>query len=113
MAKFFRFVDRFIPVHFFGEGEDGLTITMKICDETDRKIIEAGKIFTRADKSEDLTERCELYRLALETIIGTDYTAEILEKADEADSFAILSVWTYILKEYRSAKAKNLSSSAG
>ena len=110
MAKFFTFADRFVPVQFF-DGDDAVKITMKISDETDKRLIKAGTAFDAADKLRDIDKRREAYQEALEGFLGKDKTAEILGKTDEQDCFAIFSVFKYLLNAYGAAKQKNLSGS--
>ena len=110
MAKFFTFADRFVPVQFF-DGEDAVKITMKISDETDKRILDADAAFIAADKHTDMAKRRDAYRAALEGFLGREKVDAILSRTDEQDSFAIYSVYKYLLNAYGAAKAKNLSGS--
>lgn len=109
-TKFFTFADRFVPVQFF-DGEDAVKITMKISDETDKRLIKAGEAFDAADKLRDVDKRREAYLEALEGFLGKEKAEEILSKADEPDGFAIFSVFKHLLNTYGAAKVKNLSGS--
>ena len=110
MSKFFTFADRFVPVQFF-DGEDAVKITMKISDETDKRILKASEAFVAADKNTDMAKRRDAYRAALESFLGAEKADAILSHADEPDCFAIYSVWQHLLREYGAAKTKNLSGS--
>lgn len=109
-TKFFTFADRFVPVQFF-DGEDAVKITMKISDETDKRLIKAGEALNAADTLKDVDKRRTAYRKALEGFLGEEKAKEILSKADEADCFAIYSVFKHLLNTYGAAKVKNLSGS--
>ena len=110
MAKFFTFADRFVPIQFFDE--DPVNLTMKISDETDKRLVKASEGFVAADKLQDLDKRREAYRAALESFIGAEKAEAILSRTDEPDCFAIYSVFKYLLDTYGTQKAKNLSASA-
>ena len=110
MAKFFTFADRFVPIQFFDE--DPVKLTLKISDETDKRIIKAQEAFLAADKHQDMDKRRDAYRAALEGFIGKENVEAILSRADEPDGFAIYSVYKYLLDAYGAQKAKNLSASA-
>ena len=110
MAKFFTFADRFVPVQFFDE--DPITLTLKISDETDKRLIQAGKGIDDADKLTDMDKRRAAYRAVLEDFIGAEKTEAILSRTDEPDCFAIYSVFKYLLDVYGAQKVKNLSASA-
>lgn len=109
MGKFFTFADRIVRIQFFEE--EPVNLMLVISDETDKKIVSSGKMFNEADKSGEIDDRREKYRAALEHLIGEEKTAAILDRADELDSFAIFSVYRYILAEYSAQKVKNLSAS--
>ena len=111
MAKFFKFADRFVPVTFF-EGDDTIKLTLKIGDDTDKRLLKASQAFVEADKTADLDKRCALYHDALSSFIGEDKTDAILSYADEVDCYAIYSVYKYLVDTYSAAKVKNLSASA-
>jgi hypothetical protein len=110
MTKFFTFADRFVPVQFF-DGDEAVKVTMKISDETDKRLIKASEAFVAADKNTDMDKRREAYRAALEGILGAEKSEAILSHADEPDCFAIYSVYQHLLREYGAAKTKNLSGS--
>lgn len=110
MAKFFTFADRFVPIQFFDE--DPVKLTLKISDETDKRIIKAQEAFIAADKHQDMDKRRDAYRAALAGFIGKENVEAILSRTDEPDGFAIYSVYKYLLDAYGAQKAKNLSASA-
>lgn len=110
MTKFFTFADRFVPVQFF-DGADAVNLTLKISDETDKRIMKASEAFVAADKHTDMSKRRDAYRAALEGFIGKEKTDAILCHADEQDSFAVYSVYKYLIDAYGAAKTKNLSAS--
>lgn len=108
--KFFKFSDRFVPVRFFEEDEQ-VTVTLKICDETDRKVIEAAGKIAAADKLQEMSRRLEIYLEALELLIGEENAEKILSKAEERDCFAVSEVIQYLLTAYAEQKRKNLQAS--
>lgn len=111
MAKFFTFADRFVPVTFFETNP--VKLTLKISDETDKRLLAVSQAFVDADKvTTDLDKRCKLYREALESFIGADKTDAILSRADEVDCFAVYSVYKFLIDAYAAQKVKNLGASA-
>lgn len=110
MGKFFTFADRAVRVQFFEEAP--VVLTLLISDETDQRILESGKLFQAADKAKTTSERAVKYRAALETLIGAEKTDVILARSEKADSFAIYSVYRYILSAYAEQKSKNLNAPA-
>ena len=110
MAKFFTFADRFVPIQFFEE--DPVKLTLKISDETDKRLLKASEAFVAADKQQDMDTRRDAYRTALESFIGKENADAILSRTDEPDCFAIYSVFKYLVDTYGAQKAKNLSASA-
>lgn len=110
MSKFFTFADRFVPIQFFDENP--VKLTLKISDETDKRLVKASEEFIAADKLRDLDKRRVAYLAALEGFIGAEHAESILSRTDEPDCFAIYSVFKYLLDTYGAQKAKNLSASA-
>ena len=105
--QFFKFSDRFIPVRFF-EGDEEVTVTLKIGDEMDRRITEAAGKIAAADKLQDMSKRLEVYLEALELLIGCENAEKILAKTEDRDCFAIGEVIQYVLVCYSDQKRKNL-----
>lgn len=110
MGKFFTFADRFVRVRFFED--DPVVLTLTISDDTDKRILDSAALIAAADKKGDVDQRRSGYRTALVRLIGDEKATAILERADEADGFAILSAYRYILDAYAAQKAKNLSAPA-
>lgn len=109
MAKYFTFADRAIPVQFFET--EPVAVTLLASDETDGKILRSAELIQQGDKQTDVDARLRKYREAVENLIGADKTREILSRAENADGFAALSVYQYLLSCYRDGKAKNLMAS--
>jgi hypothetical protein len=110
MGNFFTFSDRAVRMQFF-DGDEAVVITVIISDKTDAKILKSGEMFIAADKEKDMGKRLEQYRAALVYLIGEDKYESILAKADEADCYAVYSVYQHILHAYGAQKTKNLSAS--
>lgn len=109
MAKFFTFADRTIPVQFFEENPVSLMLTAS--DETDARLLESAGLLQEGDKQATVEARLSLYRRAVENLIGPEKTKEILSRADNADGYAVYSVYRYLLNAYREGKSKNLTAS--
>lgn len=104
--KFFKFADRFVAIRFFEE--DPITVTLKICDETDERIVKVSGKLAAAGKLLNTAKRRTAYREALDLLIGEDRADAILARSDDADCFAIESVIMYVLQAYGDQKRKNL-----
>ena len=111
MTKFFTFADRFVPVQFF-DGDDAVKLTLRISDDTDKRLLQASAAFVAADKNQEMDKRRVAYLAALEDFIGEEKTKAILSRTDEPDCFAIYSVFRYLIDAYGAQKTKNLSASA-
>ena len=107
--KFFRFADRFVPIRFFED--ETCTVTLKICDETDKRIIAVGGKIAAADKLTNTEKKLTMYREALDLLIGEENAETILAHADEPDCFAIGSVINYVFACYGEQMRKKLSAS--
>lgn len=97
--KYFTFVDRFLPIQFFEE--DPITITVCICDGTDRKI---DQIFEELRTS----VTAERKRAMLVELIGEENTANLLSRSDQVDAYVLDQLLLYIRNEYIEGKRKNL-----
>lgn len=107
---FFKFADRFVPIKFFEE--DPITVTLKISDETDSRIVKVAEKIATADKLVNLEKRRQSYMDALTELIGKENASKILARADEVDCFAIGAVIHHVFAAYGEQKRKNLSASA-
>lgn len=108
--KFFKFADRFVPIRFFEE--EPITVTLKICDETDERIVKVSGKLAAAGKLLNTAKRLDTYREALNLLIGEERAELILARSEEADCFAIESVIMYVLQAYGDQKRKNLQARA-
>ena len=105
MAKIFTFADRAIPVQFFDT--DPINVTLIASDEMDRKILEADKLI-QADTHGDLDARKSNYRAAVDLILRSDITEQILSRSDYADSYALINLYQAVVTAYGEGKRKNL-----
>lgn len=106
MAKFFTFMDRAIPVQFFED--DPICVTLIASDEMDVKILESEKMILEGNQQTALDVRKDKYRNAVDNLIGHDVAERILSRADNADGYAILSLYAGIVQAYGEGKRKNL-----
>lgn len=109
MAKFFTFADRAIPVQFFEE--DPVQLVLIASDEMDAKILDAYKLIAEGDRQTTPEDRKAKYRQAVDNLIGHDTAEQILARADNADGYALLSLYNGIVRAYGEGKAKNLAAS--
>lgn len=109
MAKFFTFADRAIPVQFFEE--DPICVTLIASDEMDAKILDASNLIMDGSKEAAPEGRKAKYRRAVDILIGRDIAEQALAKADNADGYALLSLYNGIVRAYGEGKAKNLAAS--
>lgn len=109
MAKFFTFADRAIPVQFFED--DPIQLTLVASDEMDAKILDAYKLIAEGDQQTNPEDRRAKYRQAVDNLIGHDTVEQILARADNADGYALLSLYNGIVRAYGEGKAKNLAAS--
>lgn len=100
MATPFTFVDRDTEIIFFEE--DPVTITMTVCDETDKKLA----AYAEAVKKDRSYAGC---KKAMAALIGKDNLEKILKRAPVEDGYALLQVERHIGESYAEAQAKNLA----
>lgn len=106
--KPFSFAKWFVKIQFFEE--EPVVITLPISDEMDRKLLRYGEAVGEGDKQPD--KRTEIYRQALEQLIGAETVEKLLARAGDSDSYALLDIGTYVLNCYREQKTKNLIAGA-
>lgn len=106
MAKFFAFTDRAIPVQFFED--DPICVTLVASDEMDAKILESEQMILEGNQQTALEIRKDKYRGAVDNLVGHDVAERILARSDNADGYAILSLYAGIVQAYGEGKRKNL-----
>nr|DAQ43498.1 MAG TPA: hypothetical protein [Caudoviricetes sp.] len=109
MAKFFTFAGRAIPVQFFEE--DPIQVTLIASDEMDAKILDASNLIMDGSKEATLEGRNAKYRRAVDILIRHDIAEKILARSNNADGYALLSLYNGIVRAYGEGKAKNLAAS--
>ena len=111
MAKFFRFADRAVPIRFF-EGQDEITVTLTISDQTDTAFVRGAELLKAGTESRDVRRRKELWTEAVDALIGKENREKILGHSRDQDCFALAEIYRYVVDAYGEAKVKNLSASA-
>ena len=109
MAKFFAFTDRAIPVQFFEENP--IHVTLIASDEMDARILDASNLIMDGSKEAALDGRKAKYQQAVDILIGHDIAEQILARADNADGYALLSLYNGIVRAYGEGKEKNMAAS--
>lgn len=112
MAKFFKFGDRNVDIRFFSDGPDGVTVTLKISDETDQCFLRGAELLKEGTEALDLKHRKELWTLAVDTLIGRENRERIMAAAGMDDCFSLAEIYRFVVDAYGGAKVKNLSASA-
>lgn len=102
-TKYFSFVDRFLPIHFFEE--EPVTVTLTICDQMDKKIDDTNAKYQKLNSAEEK-------RQALVELIGEENVEKICSRFEEVDSYVLDQILLYILAEYVGGKRKNLQAAA-
>lgn len=97
--KFFTFVDREVEINFFED--DPITMTMTVCDETDRKLSLCGEQLSKAG---DYAAQ----KKALSELIGQKTLEKILDRAPFQDSYALIQAAHHITECYLEVRTKNL-----
>lgn len=111
MAKFFKFCDRKVDIRFFSDGQDGVTVTLNISDETDLKFLRGAELLKEGTEAQDLKRRKELWTQAVDELIGQEDRERVMAKAGMDDCFSLAEIYRFVVDAYAGAKVKNLSAS--